>query len=52
MAILCISCLGLGLPPRREVLFKLNGAKLSEPEAHRSGGEVPRGGMQIIIAGR
>lgn len=43
------------LPPRREVLFKLNGAKLSEPEGggHRSGGEeVPRGGMQIIIAGR
>lgn len=39
-------------PPRREVLFKLNGAKLSEPGAHRSGGEVPRGGMQIIIAGR
>lgn len=41
------------LPPRREVLFKLNGAKLSEPGgAHRSGGEAPRGGMQIIIAGR
>jgi len=39
------------LPPRREVLFKLNGAKLSEPGAHRSGGEA-RGGMQIIIAGR
>jgi len=40
------------LSPRREVLFKLNGAKLSEPGAHRSGGEAPRGGMQIIIAGR